>query len=398
MRFIDLLRLSTRMFRTRPSRTALTVLGVSVGIGAIVFLISLGYGLQRLVLEQITTADSLLSLDVVSANEELIPLDKASLEKISSIENVQEIHPLAAFSGQITVNNLTSDVAIFGVTPAYFKFEAVGVKYGKVFEKNDQLGVVLSSALLKSFGLDPAAFASQSASFVLFIESDDIAIPTKSETLNDTYTVVGVVDDDFSSFAYMPLNTIEREVSVQKYGQIKVRVSEAKYMQAVRDTIIEMGFVVSALAETVDEAGRFFFVIRIILAIFGLIALFISAIGMANTMTVTLLERTNEIGIMKAIGASNKDIAYMFLTESLIMGLLGGVAGIGLGFLGSKLFNGALNLLAQGLGGQSINLFYTPPWFIALVIGVSAVVGILTGVFPARRAALMNPLQALRYK
>ncbi|MBI2577768.1 MAG: FtsX-like permease family protein [Candidatus Wildermuthbacteria bacterium] len=235
--------------------------------------------------------------------------------------------------------------------------------------------------------------------FTLFIEEADPDANVKIEEFSEGYKGMGVIEDDFSGFAYIPLRAIEGEgVLIQKYSQAKVKVSETKYMEEIRGRIIEMGFMVSALAETVDEANKVFTVIRIILAVFGLIALFISAIGMANTMTVTLLERTNEIGIMKSIGASNKDIGLMFLMESLVMGFLGGVGGIGIGFVGTEIFNGILNLVARGFGGQSIDLFYTPPWFLAFVMVFSTFVGFATGIFPARRAAKMNPLQALRYK
>ncbi|OGZ41172.1 MAG: hypothetical protein A3I20_03630 [Candidatus Portnoybacteria bacterium RIFCSPLOWO2_02_FULL_40_15] len=115
-------------------------------------------------------------------------------------------------------------------------------------------------------------------------------------------------------------------------------------------------------------------------------------------MTITLLERINEIGIMKVIGASNKDVKKLFLTESVIIGTLGGVSGLIVGFLGAKLFNFGINILAQTLGGQPINLFAFPLWFLITIIVFSSAVGFLTGFTPARRAAKMDPLQALRYK
>jgi putative ABC transport system permease protein len=115
-------------------------------------------------------------------------------------------------------------------------------------------------------------------------------------------------------------------------------------------------------------------------------------------MTVTLLERTSEIGIMRALGGSRKDIQRVFLAESVIIGCLGGVAGVCLGILGGTLFNSGLNVLAHRLGGPEIRLFYYPIRFLLAIIAISTTIGFLSGIFPARRAAQLDPLEALRYK
>ena len=164
------------------------------------------------------------------------------------------------------------------------------------------------------------------------------------------------------------------------------------------DSITDMGYSVLALSENIDQINKVFQAIQIVLGIFGLVALFVAAIGMVNTMTVTLLERINEIGIMKAIGASDKDIGKMFLVESLMIGFSGGIGGIILGFLVSRIFNLGINMLAQSFGGQPVNLFYTPLWFIAFIVIFSTLVGFFSGIIPSKRASGMNPLEALRYK
>jgi ABC-type antimicrobial peptide transport system permease subunit len=132
--------------------------------------------------------------------------------------------------------------------------------------------------------------------------------------------------------------------------------------------------------------------------LFGIIALIVSAIGMFNTMTITLLERTEEIGIMKSIGASDRMISLMFIMEAAIMGFLGGVVGIIIGFLEGETFNFLVNLIATNFGGEKVDLFYSPLWFVMSIIIFSAFVGFLTGLAPARRASKIDPLEALRYK
>jgi putative ABC transport system permease protein len=119
---------------------------------------------------------------------------------------------------------------------------------------------------------------------------------------------------------------------------------------------------------------------------------------MFNTMTIALLERTGEIGIMKSIGASRSSISIMFITESTIMGILGGIGGVAVGILGGKIFNTLINLVASRFGGQSVDLFYSPMWFVVVIVVFAGFVGLFTGIVPARRASKIDPLDALRYK
>ncbi len=169
-------------------------------------------------------------------------------------------------------------------------------------------------------------------------------------------------------------------------------------MQTARDKIVGMGFFVSALRDTIDQVKQIFGIIQVVLGLFGLVALVVSAIGMFNTMTVMLLERTNEIGIMRSVGVARKDVRKLFLFESMLMGFLGGLGGVILGYLSGELANIGVNLMAKNFGGQTLNLFVRPTWFILVIIVFSAVIGLLTGLFPARKAARINPLEALRYK
>jgi len=188
------------------------------------------------------------------------------------------------------------------------------------------------------------------------------------------------------------------ELKIDKFSQTKVRCLNQQVMGVIRDNILNEGLLVSSLSDTVDQANQIFSIVQIVLMLFGVVALAVSAIGMFNTMTITLLERTQEIGIMKSIGASDGGVSMMFIMESTIMGFLGGLCGVFLGFLGGQIFNRIINLVASRFGGESVNLFYSPVWFVAGIIIFSAVVGFITGFVPARRASKIDPLDALRYK
>jgi ABC-type antimicrobial peptide transport system permease subunit len=169
-------------------------------------------------------------------------------------------------------------------------------------------------------------------------------------------------------------------------------------MGVIRDALLSYGLLVSSLSDTVDQANQIFRIVQMILMLFGIIALVVSAIGMFNTMTITLLERTEEIGIMKSIGASDASISAMFFMESAIMGFLGGCMGIFIGWIGGIGFNAIINFVASKFGGQSVSLFYSPLWFMLSILAFSAIVGFFTGLVPARRASKIDPLDALRYK
>jgi putative ABC transport system permease protein len=119
---------------------------------------------------------------------------------------------------------------------------------------------------------------------------------------------------------------------------------------------------------------------------------------MFNTMTVTLLERTEEIGIMRTLGASSGDIKILFVSEAVMVGFLGGIMGIIFGGTIGFALNTLMNVAASNFGGKSVALFSFPVPFLLFIATFSAVVGFLTGVFPARRAAALNPLDAIRYK
>jgi putative ABC transport system permease protein len=115
-------------------------------------------------------------------------------------------------------------------------------------------------------------------------------------------------------------------------------------------------------------------------------------------MTIALLERTNEIGIMRAIGITKTDVCKLFLLESMLMGFLGGLGGVLMGVAAGSLTNIGVNMLAVRFGGSAIDLFYVPGWFVTVIIVFSTCIGFLTGLYPSLRASRLNPLDALRYK
>ncbi len=400
MKFPDLILLSTREFTTRPMRTFLTILGVSVGIGTVLFLVSLGYGLQNMVLNKITTADALLSIDVgAGSNYDSASLDQESVKKISEIKEVAEISPLISSTAQMSLGDLTGDTLVNAVEPSFFRLGGILAANGKLFKDDDKYATIISTAGARLFNLTPEEAIGKEITLNLFISSGfkDGVEEIKTVKRSDKYTIRGIVADENSSYIYIPATSLA-DLNIDNYSQIKVKVSQESYLPQVREEIINMGFLVSSLSDTIEQAKNIFRVIQIVLALFGLVALIVSAIGMFNTMTVTLLERINEIGILRSIGASANDILYLFLIESVLMGFLGGLGGIIIGYASGEIANFSINILAKTFGGQPLSLFYSPPWFIGFIIIFSTIIGLLTGIYPSRRASNLNPLEALRYK
>ena len=401
MKFIDLFKLSTRMFKARTSRTLLTVLGMSVGIAAILFLVSLGEGLRSTLLERITTSDSLLTLDVSEAKSGVATLSKNVISEIEKMEGVDIVSPAFRLTSQGSLGGLSADMIVFGAQPSFLKLGGFQVSNGNLFSESEPDGIVVSSSISQLFGKSPEELLDGEMTFTFFIpKTDDIEgnLQNNFNIINSDkkFKIVGVIDGD-ENIVYINSSNLG-DLNIEKYGQVKVRVEKSSYMGTVRNLILEKGLLVSSLSDVVDQASKIFGIVRIILVLFGTIALVVSAIGMFNTMTITLLERTEEIGIMKSIGASDNAISIMFFMEAAIMGFLGGLLGVAIGWFGGKFFNGIVNFIAVRFGGESVSIFRTPMWLVLGVIGSSAIVGIVTGFVPARRASKTDPLDALRYK
>jgi len=392
----DLIKLSTRMFRTRPARTWLTICGIGVGIAAVVVLVGLGFGLQNILLEQIVFGDALLSLNVMTPPSKVVVIDDARVDEFLKIDNVDDVSPMASFNSLITMKDLTGSIILQGCNPSYFKYAGIMPKDGELLTDGDTNSVIITTATLKLFDMDATKIMGQSVKFKVFLPIAD-SIKTEEVPLTKEYRIKGIVNDESTIAAYVLLSEFSSNFKIPYYEKARVKVSKNDFLNIVEGKVIEKGFLVTSLSKTVDQANKIFQGIQVMLALFGGIALIVSAIGMFNTMTVTLLERTKEIGIMRTIGGSPLNIKLMFLTESVLMGFLGGMVGILIGVGGGLTINVLLNFLATRMGGQPISLFSFPIVFLLFIAGFSAVMGFLTGLFPSNRAAKLNPLDAIRY-
>jgi putative ABC transport system permease protein len=195
------------------------------------------------------------------------------------------------------------------------------------------------------------------------------------------------------------LREISRAASDQPvYSSISVRVKNPTQVQAVENSIKKMGFTTFSLLDASQSLRTFFRVLDLFLLIFGSLALAVASIGIVNTLVMAILERRREIGIMKALGASDGDVKKLFFAEAGGMGILGGVGGVALGWAIGRIINLGTNVYLRRESLTPDNFWSVPWWLVALAIGFSFLVSLVSGLYPAARAAKLDPVQALRYE
>jgi len=182
------------------------------------------------------------------------------------------------------------------------------------------------------------------------------------------------------------------------YPSLSVRVKSPDRVQSVQDAIRKMGFSTYSILDATRSLQRFFAVLDLFLGIFGSLALAVAALGIVNTLVMAILECRREIGIMKAIGASDSDVKKLFLAEAAVMGLVGGMLGVALGWVIGRLINAGANLYLHRQNLPSENLWAVPWWLVAGAIAFAIVISMISGLYPAARAARLDPVQALRYE
>jgi ABC-type antimicrobial peptide transport system permease subunit len=390
----DLLKLSTRIFTARKGRTLLTVLGMGIGFGAILFLVSLGYGLQNALLQNITSSGALTALDVSPNEQDGKLLNVQAVEDFKKIDGVDSVETSYNFNARIKLGDTGSDARGGIATFGYLDTDGLKVTEGKMLSKTNPKEILVSLAIGKVFGKNPEELIGQKVFISLLPSATEEVSASRANIDAGEYTIAGVTDSEEAVF-FAPVDGLDIPSDIP-FAKVKVICNSNVVMTTVRDAISQKGYSVSSLSETVAEVNKLFGIVNIILGLFGIITLAVSAIGMFNTMTVALLERTTEIGIMRSIGASRMDILRMFIIESTLMGFAGGVAGIILGIASGQVVNLIVNIAAKYMGGKSLDLFAYPLWFLAFVLAFSIFIGFATGIGPAKRASSLDPLDALR--
>jgi len=593
---IELIDLSLRNMKAKKTRTIVTIGGMMIGIGVIVFLVSIGYGLQQLVITRVARLEEMKQADVTPQAGGKVKITDKTLSDFKDIPAVETALPLIAVVGRVNYQNSASDMAAYGVTTDYLKQSAIKPVQGKIFDSNElvsevpqttgevagastekavsgekiqnvdftinpsawirvrespatnakilgytkrvegnssgvevwggayesdndagkagksedgktlgkwikapvllwkeeacdqktqgdceggrymvmrdednkqvqkegyfaeinlslagvnvkqpqtlgvtssatgsaktttELGVdwveiaseagiiappetktielagnakrqaVVNRAMLKVLGINESEAVGKKFNVSFVVVGDLLADEKeKVESASTEYTIVGVTPDEKTPLFYVPFIDL-RSLGITNYSQVKLVVKDQAELAKTRHQVEAMGYVTRSVADTVEQINSLFSTLRTVLMLLGMVALSVAALGMFNTLTVSLLERTREVGLMKAMGMKSSEVQELFLTESMIMGFFGGVLGIILGITLGKIAGLVLSFFAIFKGIGFVDISYVPISFILVIIFLSLLVGIATGIYPAKRATKISALDALRYE
>lgn len=440
MKLLDLLSFTLDNLARNKGRVAMTAVGVVIGTASVVVLVSLGIGMQRNATQNLWGINELSQVQVypgygqgafemvvgssgpggpgVDPNLKLITDD--TLRELAGLANVVEVYPREFMQGQFFMR--------FGV------LEGWGSILGMQRDMLDRLGyrpvsgvavpgrgeVVIGSRVPSNF-YNPHQQPGQEPAPPPELQ-DQVLRLTLSKWNNEgteirrtiQLTVVGVLTEtqgeaDYNMF--MGIDEVEsynqwflgRRINRARdgYPMAIVEVDDPSNAREVVDDIKALGYEAYTPADIIEGLQGFFKLLQIGFGGVGAIALIVAAIGIANTMTMAILERTKEIGLMKAIGARNRDILAAFLGEAVGIGLLGGLLGVGLGWLAGRVISvvALVNSLRQaavtGVPPAAVDII-PPTWLLGLALAFAAVMGLASGVYPALRAATLLPVQALR--
>jgi len=392
-----LLRLSYKNLSKHRLRTLLTLGAIAIGIAAIVFLVGFAYGLQGMVTETVTGGDAFKLIDVGTENSQIIKLDDTSLNQIREIASVQDVKTIINAGAKETSDGHDIDSAFYGASNDYIQWAGIKVRWGENFSEDGAREAIVNSAFISQLSLEPEQALGRDLNFDVVIPRE-IARDNKYLTKKDQkFTIVGVIRDKNSPQVYIKQNDL-MELGVDKYSQAKVQLANQDKVNEVRKQIENLGFKTQYVGDTVAQISQLFAIFKVVLASFGLIALVVATLGMFNTLTISLLERTKEVALLKILGMRNKNIRILFMAESVIISAFGGTLGIVLGVIISRIANAIINRVAINSGGDPVSLFVFPFWFIILIIAFSLAIGLGTGLYPAKRATKIDALSVLRYE
>lgn len=456
MRFSDLLRMSSSSLWKRKVRTILTVLGVVIGVASIVVMVSLGLGLNKATMDQIESYGGLTTITVSegsgsnssfgsssgSSSEEAKRLNDALVESLSQIEHVELVAPvlssrLIAKDGQYENSWMT----VYGMTPEGLEKQGITIGEGHLPTDSEELEFFYGNQVVMDFtnsktgegfwGSDeePPIDLMKDTIFYIFdpdayyqwqSPSQGQSVKPPKKFLIPTAGIMAGGRDEYKAGCYnvycnmdalkaklkqifknkaipgQPTNKNKKPYKELFYNQLYVYVDKIDNVTEIQKMINDMGYEAYSNADWIQQQQQQMGLIQAVLGGIGAVSLLVAAIGIANTMMMSIYERTKEIGIMKVLGCNLGDIRMLFLLEAAFIGLIGGAVGLALSYGISVLLNNVLKLGEVMAGMEGAAISYIPPWLALASLGFAIVVGMLAGFFPSLRAMKLSPLAAIR--
>jgi len=420
MQFSNSFKTAITGLKTNKTRSFLTILGIVIGIASVILMMSLGAGAQNLILGQIMSMGSnnifvepgTFSGEIGGGNMmqqimEEMEIKTFTIEDIEAIEKdplVEMAAPLVYGVSRVIYKNNDEKVTLFGTTPAYNKITDTRTILGSDFTNADVKN--MSKVVVLGYEIKEDLFG------------DENPIGKIIRIKKTNFRVIGVMEEQgtqmfqsLDEYIYIPITTAQKFLLGINHIQssvIKI-VSEDKIEEAVEsirlllrqrhniynpeNDLSKDDFKVVSGKETAELMNTVTSILTLLLSSIAAIALVVGGIGIMNIMLVSVVERTREIGLRKAVGARKKDILYQFLIEAVVLTVSGGILGILLGVILSYLVSIVLTM-ALGIEWKFILSLSS----IVLAFGVAASIGLIFGIYPARKAAKLSPIDALRYE
>lgn len=435
--FYELMQLAVGNLVRARARLVMTAGGVLVGTAAVILLIALTFGLQQAAEAGIGSSGALTEIQVWpnygmgpggQMPEEIPQLTVEAVRAFWSIEGVEAVIPMVNLQGgELIAGDYMGYAQIMGIDPALLPYLGVEVAQGELSLAPGQ--VIFGPRVSEQF-YDPEAEFEEGQEWqpivVDFMETPPTlrliqwsAQPPDERTIRlQVNAILQEGSTNYDWMGFMPLEQVlelnewvsgfEVDPETFVYEQVTIRTRDREITNSVSEAIREMGFMPGGMGEFLNQLNSFFGTMRLMLGGVGSVALLVAAFGVANTMTMAILERTKEIGVMKAIGATDRDVLTVFLIEAGLVGFCGGAAGVGVALFLQNVINQAIQNMPQGGQGgpmflpidpaqlQNGALFIIPPELSLFAIALATAVGLGAGLFPALRAARLQPVVALK--
>ncbi len=393
--------ISWKNLKVGKARSILTIGGVALGIGIITFLLSIGFGMQQMIVSEVTKNNPIDVIDINNGNlDNFVSLTDDVVNKVKNIDGVKKVERRVNTGGKIILGESQTDVIIYGTTSDYLDMLRVNYRDNGGSFSNDGETALISDRLANLLGFSNPYDAIGKKIVYNIALSKEVSSSLDAEKVTDNNEIIisGIVNNSDNTYIYLPTKMLQDKFGIDSAQDGKVVVADMAKFDNVKQQLEQMGFVTSSIAELIAGINSFFSTVRVFLVVFGVIIMSISAMGMLNTLSVSLLQRTKEIGIMKALGTKRYDVFKMFILESIIISFVGGLLGFFGGYGLALLANKVLIILGKRMGTELSYFVYVPTGFVLAIGGFVLFLGIITGVMPAFRAAKIHALEALRYE
>lgn len=440
MRLSDLMKMGLKNLSRRKARTALTIIGVVIGTISIVIMISIGIGMNTSFRTQVMELGSLTTITIQKSaaifdsdgnyvNSKEQAMDDKLVEQVKQIEHVKVVTPVILRSAVMYSGKYRSDFQIYAMDYNTFKeFGFPPLAYGNMpTEANKDVLLVGSDVGMNFYNPGSRMYQQKEIDFTkdkvkLSFNGWDYQMDPKKKEKKIQLRDIGVMEKSNNEFDWncyvdisffkkhykdyvRTLKTEDRkkaEKSLQNYDQIRINVDNIKNVEEVQAAITDLGYASESLGmylKPMEETSK---MLQLVLGSVGAVAMLVSAINIANTMVMSIYERTKEIGVMKVLGCIVRDIKKLFLFEAAMIGLFGGIIGVAISYIASFCINkfGApvfSSIMNSGWSqNEAAKFSIIPFWLPLLAAGFAMAVGIISGYYPANRATKISPIEAMK--